>query len=85
METKRRSPTDKQPRSTWGVNLRLTEDQRRQIVREATEKGVSISDVLRTRIFRRRGAIVFEAEAVKERFLALRFMRSTWLFDPKRR
>ena len=33
------------------LTLRLTEDQRAEIVREATEKGFSLSDVVRARIF----------------------------------
>ena len=51
MQDKRRSPTDTRPRNTWTLNLRMTEPQRLEILREATEKGVSISDVARARIF----------------------------------
>ncbi len=51
MKLKHRSPTDRRPRTTWTLTLRLTEDQRAEIVREATEKGISLSDVVRARIF----------------------------------
>ena len=51
MEEKRRSTTDRRPRNTEVLNLRMTEAQRRDLVAEAIKKGVSISDVMRARIF----------------------------------
>ena len=47
----RRSPTDRQPRCTEVLNVRMTEAQRAEIVRQAVELGMSLSDVVRTRIF----------------------------------
>ena len=51
MQDKRRSPTDRRLRNTWALNLRLSEVQRLEILRDAAEKGVSISDLVRARIF----------------------------------
>ena len=51
MKTRRRSPTDRRPLNTEVLNLRTTQDEKLCLVAEAAKKGVSISDVLRARIF----------------------------------
>ena len=47
----RRSPTDRRPRNTWSINVRLSELQRLEILRDAAAEGISISDLARSRIF----------------------------------
>ena len=47
----RRSPTDRRPLNTGVLNLRMTEAQRLEILREASERGVSMAAVARDRIF----------------------------------
>ena len=47
----RRSPTDRRPLNTGVLNLRMTEAQRLEILREAAAKGVSMAAVARDRIF----------------------------------
>lgn len=52
MQGKRRSATDRRPLNSTVLNVRMTADQRRDLVAEAMEKGISISEVARARIFR---------------------------------
>ena len=51
MQDKRRSPTDRRPRNTQVLNLRMTDAQRLEILREASDKGVSMAAIARDRIF----------------------------------
>ena len=53
MQGKRRSATDRRPLNSTVLNVRMTADQRRDLVAEAMEKGISISEVARARIFRK--------------------------------
>ena len=52
MQGTRRSATDRRPLNSTVLTVRMTADQRRDLVAEAMEKGISISEVARARIFR---------------------------------
>ena len=49
--SKRRSPTDRRPRTPDILSIRVTQDEKREIILEANVKGISISDVARRRMF----------------------------------
>ena len=51
MQKKCRSATDRRPRSTEVLHLRVTRDQKEDLVAEAMKQGISLSDVARARIF----------------------------------
>ena len=49
----RRSATERRPLRSESINCRVTEAEHLSLIRDAVKLGVTISDVIRARIFRR--------------------------------